>query len=200
MANNASDTPIQLIVGLGNPGIEYEHTRHNAGQDLVEQLARQHQQQLTLQSKFFGLSARTDIDGNDVRLLVPTTYMNLSGQAVAALCQFYKIAPEAILVVHDELDLEPGVARLKRGGGHGGHNGLRDIIRALGNNTNFARLRLGIGHPGNAKQVANYVLKKAPQGEQERIENAIDAALIQLPLVIKGNMQQAMLALHSQSK
>ncbi|MBU2985298.1 aminoacyl-tRNA hydrolase [Saccharophagus degradans] len=193
------DTCIQLIVGLGNPGNEYEHTRHNAGQDFVEELARDLGQPLSPTPKFFGHFSRVNINGKDVRLLVPTTYMNRSGQAVAAVCQFYKIPPEAVLVVHDELDLPPGKARLKIGGGHGGHNGLRDIISSLGNNKDFGRLRLGIGHPGNAKLVSNYVLKKAPSEEFNAIEDAIRAAQPHVADLAKGDWEKAMRELHSKT-
>ena len=191
------NSPIKLIVGLGNPGPDYVNTRHNAGQDFVEALARLQSQTLSSDSKFFGSTARVIIDSRDVRLLVPNTYMNRSGQAVAAICNFYKIDPENVLVAHDELDLAPGVAKLKLGGGHGGHNGLRDIISAFGNNKNFSRLRLGIGHPGNAKQVANYVLKRASNDDRIAIENAIDKSLKYLPEAISGNWESAMKALHT---
>ncbi len=191
---------IQLLVGLGNPGSEYDRTRHNAGADLVELLARQAGANLQPQAKYFGLTARVRLAGQDLHLLVPTTYMNRSGQSVAALANFFKIPPEAILVAHDELDLAPGVARFKQGGGHGGHNGLRDIISALGNNQNFARLRLGIGHPGNAAQVANFVLKRAPQSESELTEAAIERAINALPDAISGNWSQAMKDLHTAPK
>src|SRR6478609_2405396 len=153
---------IQLIVGLGNPGREYENTRHNAGAIFVAQLASAYRANWQDEKKFSGMTAQISVDNQPVRLLLPLTYMNRSGQSVGALANFYKIAPENILVVHDELDLQPGTARLKLGGGHGGHNGLRDIVSALGNQNTFARLRIGIGHPGNAKMVADYVLKKAP--------------------------------------
>ncbi|MBR9911835.1 MAG: aminoacyl-tRNA hydrolase [Gammaproteobacteria bacterium] len=191
------DTPIQLIVGLGNPGSEYHLTRHNAGADFVIELARQAGASLAADKKFFGLTALASLDGAPVRLLIPTTFMNRSGQAVGAIANFYKIPPEAILVAHDELDLEPGVARLKLGGGHGGHNGLRDTISALGNNNNFARLRLGIGHPGNAKLVSNYVLKKAPSEEFQKIEDAIYAASKVVPLLLQGQWNSAMKELHT---
>lgn len=190
-------TPIRMIVGLGNPGSEYEGTRHNAGQDLVEQLARTCNAPLSNTAKFFGFSSLACIEQSDVRLLVPTTFMNRSGQAVAALSKFYKIAPEEILVVHDELDLAPGVARLKIGGGHGGHNGLRDIISSLGNNKNFSRLRLGIGHPGHARAVSNYVLKRAAANDQRAIEDAIDASLRELSALIDGDWDKATRNLHS---
>ncbi|VUD59822.1 Peptidyl-tRNA hydrolase [Thalassocella blandensis] len=193
------DTPIKLIVGLGNPGHDYQNTRHNAGQDFVEALARQFNESLQPTPKFFGDSGRIIIAGRDIRLLVPTTYMNRSGQAVAAISQFYKIPVENILVAHDELDLPPGVARLKIGGGHGGHNGLRDIIAASGNSKNFGRLRLGIGHPGNAKLVSNYVLKRAPADEQNKIEDAITAALNYAPDLATGDWEKAMRELHSKN-
>ncbi len=142
---------IDLIVGLGNPGRQYEDTRHNAGAWFVERLARQHHANLSNDAKYKALTGRATINGHDVRLLIPTTFMNVSGQAVAPFANFFKIPAERILVAHDELDLPPGVAKLKQGGGHGGHNGLRDIISKLGNNKNFARLRIGIGHPGHAQ-------------------------------------------------
>jgi PTH1 family peptidyl-tRNA hydrolase len=190
-------TDIQLIVGLGNPGCEYEHTRHNAGALFVESLARQQGASLKEDSKFKGLTGRITINGHDTRLLIPTTFMNLSGQAVVALANFYKIAPEAILVAHDELDIDPGSARFKQGGGHGGHNGLRDIINKLGNNKNFHRLRIGIGHPGNANQVTGFVLKKAPQSEQKKIDTIINEALIALPDAMAGDWSKAMNYLHT---
>lgn len=192
--------PIRLIVGLGNPGSEYAGTRHNAGQDLVELLARHQQAPLSSTPKFFGFSSSAQAQGTDLRLLVPTTYMNRSGQAVAALSKFYKIAPEQILVVHDELDLAPGVARLKFGGGHGGHNGLRDIISSLGNNKNFARLRIGIGHPGHASAVANYVLKRAAPADTQAIEHAIDESLRVINDLIDGEWDKATRTLHSNTK
>ena len=191
------DTPVELIVGLGNPGPNYERTRHNAGADLVLELAKSLHVELKPESKFFGDTARVTLDGHDVRLLIPSTFMNLSGKSVNALAKFYQIAPEAILVVHDELDKPPGEARFKKGGGHGGHNGLRDTIKCLGNNKEFARLRIGIGHPGNAKQVADYVLKKASPNDQQLIINSIDDALRALPLAVAGEWEKAMLKLHS---
>ncbi len=191
------DTPIKLIVGLGNPGQEYHRSRHNAGADFVSELARQYSANLAPDSKFFGLCARITVDNKDIRLLIPTTFMNRSGQSIAALANFYKIEPEQILVAHDELDLEPGVARLKIGGGHGGHNGLRDTISALGNNKNFARLRLGIGHPGNSKQVANFVLKRAPESELKLTDDASYEASRTLPQLIRGQWNEAMKELHT---
>ena len=191
------NTPVKLIVGLGNPGAEYVNTRHNAGADFVAEIARQYQGTMTADSKFFGLSGRVTVNNRDLRLLIPTTFMNLSGKAVAAIAQFYKIPTEAILVAHDELDIPPGDARLKIGGGHGGHNGLRDIIKCLGNNKNFARLRIGIDHPGNAKQVSGYVLKKAPAAEFQQIEDSIYEASRSLPLLVEGKWNEAMKTLHT---
>lgn len=191
------ETPLQLIVGLGNPGPDYDRTRHNAGADFVAELARREGASLVSESKFFGLTARISFQGRDLRLLIPTTFMNRSGQAIAALAQFYKISPEAILVVHDELDLAPGVARFKHGGGHGGHNGLRDTISALGNNPNFPRLRIGIGHPGSAAQVVGFVLKKAPGNEQTLIDDAIDNAIQVMPDAVQGNWNIATQNLHT---
>ena len=191
------ETPVELIVGLGNPGPNYDRTRHNAGADLVLELAKSYQVAMKHESKFFGDTAKINIDGRDVRLLIPTTFMNRSGQSVAALARFYQVPVEAILVVHDELDIAPGSARFKKGGGHGGHNGLRDIVQSLGNNKSFARLRIGIGHPGDARQVADYVLKKASPSDQQLISNSIDDALRTLPLAISGQWERAMTALHT---
>ena len=191
------ETPVELIVGLGNPGSNYDRTRHNAGADLVLELAKSYQVAMKHESKFFGDTAKINIDGRDVRLLIPTTFMNRSGQSVAALARFYQVPVEAILVVHDELDIAPGSARFKKGGGHGGHNGLRDIVQSLGNNKSFARLRIGIGHPGDARQVADYVLKKASPSDQQLISNSIDDALRSLPLAISGQWERAMTALHT---
>jgi len=188
---------IQLIVGLGNPGDKYAHTRHNAGAEFVEQLAARQLSSLQPEKKYHGLYSKVQINGQPVHLLVPTTYMNLSGQSVAALANFFKIPAESILVAHDELDMPPGVARLKQGGGHGGHNGLRDIISKLGNNKNFYRLRLGIGHPGHSSQVANYVLNKAPVAERNNTQAAIDEALRHIDTAIAGDWAKAMNQLHS---
>jgi PTH1 family peptidyl-tRNA hydrolase len=188
---------IQLIVGLGNPGREYENTRHNAGAIFIAQLANTCRASWQDEKKFSGLTAQANLNNQPVRLLLPLTYMNRSGQSVGAIANFYKIAPENILVVHDELDLAPGTARLKLGGGHGGHNGLRDIISALGNQNTFTRLRIGIGHPGNAKMVADYVLKKAPAAEYSLMEDSITRALHIMPDVVAGQLDKAMLSLHS---
>lgn len=187
---------IQLIVGLGNPGTQYEQTRHNAGFWFVEAVARRHGGIFKSESKFHGEACKVLVDGNELWLLKPMTFMNKSGQAVAALARFYKIAPENILVAHDELDLPPGTVRLKQGGGHGGHNGLRDTIAQLGGSRDFQRLRIGIGHPGHSSQVTGYVLGKAPADEQRLMEEAIDDALDILPLALGGEMQKAMNQLH----
>ena len=190
---------IQLIVGLGNPGAKYEPTRHNAGFWFVDALARQHGATFKSENKFHGEACKLLLDGEEIWLLKPMTFMNKSGQAIAALANFYKITPEAILVAHDELDLPPGEARLKKGGGHGGHNGLRDTIAQLGNNKDFQRLRIGIGHPGHSSQVTGYVLGKAPADEQRLMEQAIDNALDVMPLAVCGEMQKAMNQLHSKN-
>jgi len=191
-------TAVQLIVGLGNPGAEYDQTRHNAGALFVERLAAAHGVNLAVERKFFGLTGRFSQQGQDVRLLIPTTFMNRSGQAVAALAGFYRIPVDAILVAHDELDLPPGIAKLKQGGGHGGHNGLRDIIAQLANQNTFHRLRLGIGHPGHSSQVTGFVLGRAPRAEQEKLDASIDFALGVLPEMLAGDWTKAMHKLHSQ--
>ena len=191
-------TAIQLIVGLGNPGAEYEQTRHNAGALFVEQLARREGVHLAADKKYFGLTGKFSHRGRDIRLLIPTTYMNRSGQAVAALANFFRIEPEAILVAHDELDMPPGVAKLKLGGGHGGHNGLRDIIAQFGNQKNFHRLRLGIGHPGDKSLVSNFVLGRAPRSEQDKLDASIGFALDVVGEMLDGDWTKAMQKLHSQ--
>ena len=188
---------IQLIVGLGNPGAQYEQTRHNAGFWFVEAVARRHGGSFRSENKFHGEASKVLVEGKELWLLKPMTFMNKSGQAIAALARFYKIAPESILVAHDELDLPPGAVRLKQGGGHGGHNGLRDTIAQLGGSRDFQRLRIGIGHPGHSSQVTGYVLGKAPADEQRLMEEAIDDALDILPLAVCGEMQKAMNQLHS---
>lgn len=191
-------TAVQLIVGLGNPGPEYDQTRHNAGALFVERVATSQRVNLSVDRKYFGLVGKFNHQGREVRLLIPTTYMNRSGQSVAALANFFKLKPEEILVAHDELDMPPGVAKLKQGGGHGGHNGLRDIIAQLGNQNNFHRLRLGIGHPGHASLVSGFVLGRAPRSEQELLDKSIDFALDVLPEILAGDWTVAMRKLHSQ--
>ncbi|WP_422138668.1 aminoacyl-tRNA hydrolase [Endozoicomonas sp. ALC020] len=193
----AKDHSIRLVVGLGNPGAQYDDTRHNAGFWYVEQLARAYGVSLQPEMKFFGLTARITIAGEDVRLLNPTTFMNRSGQAVGAISTFFKIPPQSILVVHDELDLPAGIGRLKQGGGHGGHNGLRDIISALGNNRDFLRLRLGIGHPGQSKEVINYVLNKPSVSDRLKIDSVIDEAIRISPEAFNGARAKAVQELHT---
>jgi len=189
--------PIKLIVGLGNPGAEYEHTRHNAGAWFVNRLARAENISLSPERKFYGLAGRGHIGGEECWLLLPTTFMNLSGQAVAALAGFYKIKPEQILVVHDELDLPAGVAKFKTGGGHGGQNGLRDIISKLGNNQGFNRLRIGIGHPGDKSRVTGHVLSKPSAHEQKLMDEAIDNAIAVMSQYVNGSREKAMSELHT---
>lgn len=191
----ASSTNIRLIAGLGNPGGQYEQTRHNAGFWFVDQLARRAGVTLRHENKFHGDVAKARIDDHEVYLLKPDTFMNLSGQAVAALARFYKIAPTEILVVHDEIDLPPGTARLKKGGGHGGNNGLRDIIAKLGKD--FIRLRLGVGRPAHSSEVTNYVLKRPTADEQISIERAMDEGESVLPLLLGQSLEKAMHRLHS---
>ena len=187
---------IELIVGLGNPGQKYERTRHNAGFWFIDELARRTGATFKLENKFHGELCKTRVDGEEVWLLKPLNFMNRSGQSVGTLARFYKISPENILVAHDELDLPPGTIRLKKGGGHGGHNGLRDTVSQLGSKE-FMRLRVGIGHPGHSSEVTNYVLGKAPQSEQALMEQAIDKALDELPTIVAGEHQKAMNRLHS---
>jgi PTH1 family peptidyl-tRNA hydrolase len=188
--------PIKLIVGLGNPGREYEATRHNAGFWWVDELTRTQNVNFKTDNKFHGLVARTTLHGHEVHLLKPQTFMNVSGRAVIALALFYKILPDQILVVHDELDLPPGSAKLKLGGGHGGHNGLKDIIAHLGTKE-FWRLRVGIGHPGERAEVVNYVLNAPRKEEQVLIDEAMQRGQDVAPLIIEGKMEAAMLKLHS---
>jgi PTH1 family peptidyl-tRNA hydrolase len=187
---------IKLLVGLGNPGPEYEATRHNAGFWWVDAAARQLGSRLSAERAYFGLVGRVNRPAGPVWLLQPQTYMNLSGKSVAALARFFKIAPQEILVVHDELDLLPGQMKLKQGGGHAGHNGLRDIHAQLGS-ADYWRLRLGIGHPGVKAEVADYVLRKPPADQREAIERSIDESLKQLEPMLNGDMQQAVMKLHT---
>ncbi|WP_233118863.1 aminoacyl-tRNA hydrolase [Aggregatibacter actinomycetemcomitans] len=188
---------IKLIVGIGNPGDKYADTRHNAGVWLMERLARRFNVILNLENKFFGYTARAVVNGKEVRFLVPTTFMNLSGKAVGTLANFYRIKPEEILVLHDELDLPPGTAKLKLGGGHGGHNGLKDIVAQLGNSNNFHRLRIGIGHPGHRDLVAGYVLNKPAPSERDALDKALDEATDCVELLFKDGMVKATHRLNS---
>ena len=199
--NDLHSHMIRLIVGLGNPGAKHESDRHNAGFWFIDRLASQHKQLLQPEKRFLGKAAKIRVEGQDIHLLTPDTYMNLSGESVGPLCRFHKITPQEVLVVHDELDLKPGMARLKQGGGNGGHNGLKDIQSHL-SSPQFWRLRFGIGHPRDlpgdkAKMdVADYVLKKPSSEEQSKIDQAIDKALRTLPLFIKGDVQNTMQAIH----
>lgn len=186
---------IQLLVGLGNPGPEHALDRHNAGFWLVDQIATAAGVDLRPERGFFGDVARVRLNGHELWLLEPSTYMNRSGQSVGALARFYKIPPENILVAHDELDLLPGQAKLKLGGGHAGHNGLRDLITHLGT-PNFWRLRLGIGHPGDRSAVIGFVLGKPPLSELKMIESAMEQAQTVLPQLLKGEFEAAMMKLH----
>jgi PTH1 family peptidyl-tRNA hydrolase len=192
--------PIRLIVGLGNPGAEYEQTRHNAGFWLVDNLANSlPNARLQRESGFNAMVAKTIIGGNQLWLLEPQTYMNRSGQSVGAIARFYKIQPDEVLVVHDELDLPPGAAKLKKGGSSGGHNGLKDITSALGTQ-DYWRLRIGIGHPRtlNLNQpVADFVLHRPRREEQLLIEEAIEKALRILPTAVAGDFTKATMALHT---
>lgn len=196
MGNSGTTKPVLLVVGLANPGREYEGTRHNAGAWFVDELARKHGVFLTPDRKSHGLTGHFDLDGRTVRLLVPTTFMNLSGQATAAVAGFFKIPPEQMLVAHDDLDLPPGTIRLKQGGGHGGHNGLRDIISKHGNNRNFLRLRVGIGHPGDSNLVTPHVLNKPSGADRQKIDSAIDEAVRLSDRILEGDLHRAMTELN----
>lgn len=187
---------IKLFVGLGNPGTEYEATRHNAGFWWIDALARDLKATLLPDRSYHGLVARVTLHGQPVWLLQPQTFMNLSGKSVGALARFFKIAPEEILVVHDELDVVPGQAKLKFGGSHAGHNGLRDIHAQLGTG-DYWRLRLGIGHPGVKSEVVSWVLKKPLKEQREAIEDATIRTLHAVPALLAGEMEKATLMIHT---
>lgn len=189
-------SPIQLIVGLGNPGDEYTETRHNAGAWFVETIAKRVNVELRFEKKFHGLVATFEHENHVCRLLFPMTFMNKIGLSIRKYADFYAIPPQAILVAHDDLDLAPGVARIKFGGGHGGHNGLRDTIKHL-NTNDFYRLRLGIGHPGDRSQVLDYVLHTPSRSDKKLIDTAIEDAFATLPLLLKGDIPRAMQQLHT---
>lgn len=191
--------PIQLIVGLGNPGEKYEKTRHNAGAWFIDKIAQSLDCTLRPEVKFQGKHAAVKLSGFDCHLLIPGTYMNLSGLSVQALSRYYKIPPQAILVVHDEIDLPPGIARLKFDGGDGGHNGLKDLIDHL-QTKQFHRLRIGVGHPGRSEEVADFVLSPPSRSERGLIDEALQRAQEILPLVLEGAFSKAMQQLHSESK
>jgi peptidyl-tRNA hydrolase, PTH1 family len=187
---------IRLIVGLGNPGPEYQHTRHNAGFWWVDAAARQLGASLAFDRNYHGLLARVNRPEGPVWLLQPMTFMNLSGKSVAPLARFFKIAPAEILVVHDELDLLPGQMKLKQGGGAAGHNGLKDLLAQLGS-PDFWRLRIGIGHPGVRAEVANWVLRKPPLEDRIAMDKCIDESLAALPLMLDGDMARALAKIHA---
>ncbi len=187
---------IQLIVGLGNPGAQYEHTRHNAGAWWVDQIARSWGASLQMDRGYNALLARVNRDGQPRWLLEPQTFMNLSGQSVAALARFFKIEPSRILVAHDELDLVPGDVRIKLGGGHAGHNGLRDIHAQLGS-SDYWRLRIGIGHPGDKSAVSGWVLGKPQAEHRDVIQSALDRAMTALPELLGGDFTAAMRRIHT---
>lgn len=194
-----ANQPIELIVGLGNPGPQYDSNRHNAGVIFLHHLCKSYGGTLRGESKFFGEVGTITIDGRTVRLLFPTTFMNNSGRAVAALCNFYKIDPANMLVAYDEIDFDVGVTRLKLGGGHGGHNGMRDIIKSLGGNADFYRLRIGVGHPGHKSMVANYVLSDPSRSEADLIMRDIEDSIRVIPKAVAGEWEEAMRLLHSGS-
>ena len=187
---------IKLFVGLGNPGPEYEATRHNAGFWWIDALSRELKAPLSLDKNYHGQVARTTVNGQTVWLLKPLTFMNLSGKSVAALARFFKIAPNEVLVAHDELDIVPGQVKLKLGGSHAGHNGLRDIHAQLGS-ADYWRLRIGVGHPGVKAEVINWVLKKPSQEHRAAIEDCIDRSLKALPELLKGEMDKATMRIHT---
>ena len=192
-----SDTPLKLIVGLGNPGPQHDSNRHNAGVIFLHHLCASYSGTMRGESKFFGEFTSISIAGQEVKLLFPTTFMNASGKAVAAVCNFYKIAPENMLVAYDEIDFEVGDTRFKQGGGHGGHNGMRDIINALGGNRDFYRLRIGVGHPGHKSMVANYVLSDPSRSDADVIMSNIEDAIRVMPKAVIGEWEEAMRLLHT---
>lgn len=187
---------IRLFVGLGNPGTDYDSTRHNAGFWWIDAVSHALGAPLVMDKSYYGLTARTSVNGHTVWLLEPQTFMNLSGKSVAALAHFFKISPQEMLVAHDELDIAPGEAKLKLGGSHAGHNGLRDIHAQLGTDQ-YWRLRLGIGHPGNKAEVIHWVLKKPSPDHRIAIEQSIDRAIKALPALLAGDMEQATRLIHT---
>ena len=193
------DNPIDLIVGLGNPGPQHQSNRHNAGAIFLHELCRAYNGQLRHEAKFSGEFGSITIDGRDIKLLFPTTFMNRSGKAVAAVCRFFKIEPQNMLVAYDEIDFDVGITRFKEGGGHGGHNGMRDIISALGNRKDFYRLRIGVGHPGHKSMVSHHVLSDPSKSEAEVVNADIDSAVRVMPHAVTGKWEEAMRLLHTQT-
>ncbi len=189
---------LKLIVGLGNPGPQHDSNRHNAGVIFLHHLCKSYGGTLRGESKFFGEAGSINISGHEIKLLFPTTFMNHSGKSVAAMCKFFKIEPENMLVAYDEIDFEVGITRFKEGGGHGGHNGIRDIINALGGKKDFYRLRIGVGHPGHKSMVANYVLSDPSRSEADLIMSNIEDAIRVMPRAVNGEWEEAMKALHTQ--
>ncbi|MCZ6501429.1 MAG: aminoacyl-tRNA hydrolase [Gammaproteobacteria bacterium] len=189
--------PLKLIVGIGNPGDQYANTRHNAGIWFVERLAQQLGGVFKEEKKFFGRVTNVNYKGQELRLLIPSTYMNESGKSVGALANFFKIPANQILIAHDELDFSIGTIRFKQGGGLAGHKGLRDISRNLGGNQDFNRLRVGVGHPGSKDQVTGHVLGKATIEDKDMIGQCIEEALACMPLALQGDWDQAMNRLHN---
>ncbi len=189
---------LKLIVGLGNPGPQYNSNRHNAGVIFLDHLCKSYGGTLRGESKFFGEYGAINVAGQDIKLLFPTTFMTHSGKSVAALCRFFKIEPENMLVAYDEIDFDVGITRFKEGGGHGGHNGIRDIINAMGGKKNFYRLRIGVGHPGHKSMLANYVLGDPSPSEADLIMANIEDAIRVIPKAVKGEWEEAMKALHTQ--
>jgi len=192
----ARSIDLKVIVGLGNPGPKYTETRHNAGFWFIEEVARKYSATFRLEKKFHGEVAKISLQGKDIWLLKPDTFMNRSGLATQSLLSFYRITADQLLVAHDEIDLPPGTAKLKTGGGHGGHNGLRDIISQLGSK-DFHRLRIGVGHPGSKDQVVDYVLRKPSLDDHIMISRDIDDAVAVMPELASGAFEQAMQKLHS---
>ena len=192
------DHPLKLIVGLGNPGPQHDSNRHNAGVIFLYHLSKAYGSELRGDSKFFGEFTSINIGGNDIKLLFPTTFMNHSGKSVASVCKFFKITPENMLVAYDEIDFDVGVTRFKEGGGHGGHNGIRDIINALGGKKEFFRLRIGVGHPGHKSMVSNYVLSDPSRSEADAIIRDIEDAIRVIPKAVTGEWEEAMRLLHTE--
>jgi peptidyl-tRNA hydrolase, PTH1 family len=193
--------PVRLIAGLGNPGPQYQHTRHNVGADFVAALAERYGIPLALDARFKGLIGRGAIAGYDVRLLIPVTYVNLSGEAVGAVARFYKMQPDEILVAYDEMAFEPGVVRLREGGGDNGHNGIRSIIAGLGNHRGFLRLRIGVGHPGDRSRVTAYLTSvRMPAAERALMEDTYRIPEPVLVHLLGGDLQKAMTQLHTQNE